>query len=603
MKTFRQFISECYFLLSEAPKPPDYNYEEAFVRLYNYLTGSEDKKNQIGKQMRSLIQRSAGDSAEAADATNDIVSIISKEVAKAERDPKHPLHFNNIPDVGFNRGGKTSEHQSAYYEKLNGQKYTFLNLIGSKSGRSMGAKGLIAVRAGNEKTPLSPRGEKVYGKSSDTSKADVLFKDSSGEVLHTSSLKDAGGSVYASSGPEETKGNLLMGMYASLDSRLEKKEINQNEYDELVEIGTQLASEIALKMATKGLSKEEEKGIIDPEIDSRRLFRTMGDFEDSFPGVSEYVAKEQITGKDKYGQGVDSVLKTNRGGELIEFPEFLSTFVNQRFRTSKHGEKGNVSVAADAQKVDPDVERPGPDREAYSRLTQTRFEKNLETKIAGFEPEIQDAIAKLDKNSDNFARDFADYEAQDTSLKRLKSFDQFQQDTQSAVAQSETSVAQAQQALAAAEAEKQSAQNELETNPDGTKTYRQHQAQKKINNPNLNARLTTADQAVQTANMTFADIQARAAQAKEILAVQSQQQKPEVQQQQRTEPVDTKPQQPTTAPSQPQQPTQTPPSAQPQQSQTPPPEQQQQPAPEQKPEPKKKKPKPENMETADQADQ
>jgi hypothetical protein len=174
---------------------------------------------------------------------------------------------------------------------------------------------------------------------------------------------------------------------------------------------------------------------------------------------------------------------------------------------------------------------------------------------------------------------------------------------------------EAQQALAAAEAEKQSAQNELETNPDGTKTYRQHQAQKKINNPNLNARLTTADQAVQTANMTFADIQARAAQAKEILAVQSQQQKPEVQQQQRTEPVDTKPQQPTTEPSQPQQPqpTQTPPSTQPQQTQTPPPEQQQQqpapeqqqqqPAPEQKPEPKKKKPKPENTETADQAGQ
>ena len=269
MKTFPQFISECYFLLFEAPKPPDYNYEEAFVRLYNYLTGSEDKKNRVGKQMRGLIQRSAGDSAGAADVMNDIVSLIAREVAKAEKDHNHPLHFNNITDIGFNRGGKTSEHQSAYYEKLNGQKYTFLNLIGSKSGRSMGAKGLIAVRAGSEKTPLSSRGEKVYGKSSDTSKADVLFKDNSGEVIHTSSLKDVGGSVFASSGPEETKGNLLMGMYTSLDSRLEKKEINQNEYDELVERGTQLASEIALKMTTKGLSKEEEKNIINPEIDSR----------------------------------------------------------------------------------------------------------------------------------------------------------------------------------------------------------------------------------------------------------------------------------------------------------------------------------------------
>jgi len=114
--------------------------------------------------------------------------------------------------------------------------------------------------------------------------------------------------------------------------------------------------------------------------------------------------------------------------------------------------------------------------------------------------------------------------------------------------------AEAQQALAAAEAEKKSAQKELETNSDGTRTYLQHQAQKRINNPNLNARLANADQAVQTANMTFADVQAKAAQAKERLSAQPQQQKPEVQQQQRTDPVDTKPQQPTTVPSQPQQP-------------------------------------------------
>ena len=548
MKTFVEFISERYFLLSEAPKPPDYNYEEAFVRLYNYLTGSEDNKTRVGRQMRALITRTrpGEDSAEQADIMNDIVSLIAREVNKAEKDPNHPLHFDNIPDIGFNRGGKTPAHQTAYYEKLNGQKYTFLNLIGSKSGRSMGAQGLLAIRAGSEKTPLSPRGEKVYGKSSDTSKADVLFKDSSGEVVHTSSLKDAGGSVFASSGPEETKGNLLMGMYASLDSRLENDEIDQNEYEKLEEKGIQLASEIALKMTTKGLSKEEEKKIINPEIDSRGLFKTMGDFEDSFPGVSEYVAKEQITGKGKYGQGVDSVLKTNRGGELIEFPEFLSTFVNQRFRASKHGEKGNVSVAADSQKVDPDIERPGPDREAYSRLTQSRFERNLETKIAGFEPEIQDAIAKLDRNSDNFAGDFADYEAQDASLKQLKSFDQFQQDAQSSVAQSETSVAQAQKALA--DAEREQADASVIKYPDGTPVPRKNQYYLQ-NNPDAAqqhaARQQAATQAVQQAQTTIADIETRAAQAREKSKPQPEAPRPQQSQQpQRTEPVDTKPQQP-----------------------------------------------------------
>jgi len=516
MKAFSDFITECYFLLSEAPKPPDYNYEEAFVRLYNYLTGSEDNKTRVGKQMRGLITRTrpGKDSAEQADIMNDIVSLIAREVNKAEKDPNHPLHFDNIPDIGFNRGGKTPAHQTAYYEKLNGQKYTFLNLIGSKSGRSMGAQGLLAIRAGSEKTPLSPRGEKVYGKSSDTSKADVLFKDSSGEVVHTSSLKDVGGSVFASSGPEETKGNLLMGMYASLDSRLKNKEINKDEYEELEKKGTQLASEIALKMTTKGLSKEEEKKIINPEIDSRGLFKTMGDFEDSFPGVSEYVAKEQITGKGKYGQGVDSVLKTNRGGELIEFPEFLSTFVNQRFRTSKHGEKGNVSVAADAQKVDPDVERPGPDSEAYSKLTTSRLEKNLEKKISGFEPEIQDEITQL-QNTGNFGlEDLANFEAQDAEIKKLKSFDQFNKE------------AEAQHAKTAQELEQQKVQAEIELKmaikahgeddeprySDGKEIPRQFRGTWGQNNPQLKqefdrqrAEKTSALQAAQNAHASAVD--------------------------------------------------------------------------------------------------
>ena len=547
MKTFPQFISECYFLLFEAPKPPDYNYEEAFVRLYNYLTGSEDKKNRVGKQMRGLIQRSAGDSAGAADVMNDIVSLIAREVAKAEKDPNHPLHFNNIPDIGFNRGGKTSEHQSAYYEKLNGQKYTFLNLIGSKSGRIMGAKGLIAVRAGSEKTPLSSRGEKVYGKSSDTSKADVLFKDNSGEVIHTSSLKDVGGSVFASSGPEETKGNLLMGMYTSLDSRLEKKEINQNEYDELVDRGTQLASEIALKMTTKGLSKEEEKNIINPEIDSRGLFKTMGDFEDSFPGVSEYVAKEQITGKGKYGQGVDSVLKTNRGGELIEFPEFLSTFVNQRFRTSKHGEKGNVSVAADAQKVDPDVERPEADAESMYNITASRSQ--IERKKQG-----DKIIADLQSG-------------------KSKTFDQFQQDAQAATAPApidpkaeaqQAAEAQAQQAPIdpAAEAQAQAELTQAEKakeraekiiGPGGKRVLRQHVGTFLANNPDKaqqrSLKISAAQQNIDASTANINSIQQQKADAQAALTPEQpqpstpEQVPPEQQQQQAPPPEQVPPEQ------------------------------------------------------------
>ena len=95
----------------------------------------------------------------------------------------------------------------------------------------------------------------------------------------------------------------------------------------------------------------------------------------------------------------------------------------------------------------------------------------------------------------------------------------------------------AQQALKDAEQEKADAQKDLETNSDGSKTYLQHQAQKRINNPDLDTRLNTADTAIQTAHTTIADIQARAVQAAE-----KPQPKPKPQAQpQRTEPVDTKP--------------------------------------------------------------
>jgi hypothetical protein len=601
MKTFREFILECYSLLFEAPKPPDYNYEEAFVRLYNYLTGSEDRKNKIGRQMRALIHRSAGDSAEAADAMNDIISLIIKEVSNAETDPNHPLHFENAPDNGFTKGKKIDdeEYKQAYYEKLNNQKYTFLNFIGSKSGRIMAARGLIAVRAGNEKIPLTTRGAKVYEKSSDTSKADVVFKDGiTGEILHTSSLKDVQGSVSASSGPKETKGNLLMAMYAVLNLRLKNNEINQKEYDELKESGKILASEIALKMTTKGLSREEVSGIVDPKIDSRGLFSTMGNFENLFPGVTEYLAKEQITGKGKYGQGVDSVLKTGKGGELIEFPEFLSAFVKQRPRPSKHGSQGNAVYSADNLRVPENVDRPKADPESLYNITASRQE--MEMKRAG-------------------DRIIADLQSGES-----KTLDQFQQDArraQQGLEASAAEVAQAEQEKIAADTEVQNAS--VAINPDTglpfLKQYRKNvEAHIAAGDPTsqtaaLNTEIRTNaqnNQAAADANLSQAQSNQAAAQANmDQIAAQSsaQQSRQSVPPEQQPVPAPAAPTQP--QPTQPTQQTQPAPEqpqpTQPTQQTEPAPEQQQQqPAPEQqKPKPKKKKPEPENTETGGQAPQ
>lgn len=528
MKTFVEFISECYFLLSEEEKKgrsgPKYNYEVALVNLYNHLTKSDDKANNRGKILRGLVSR--GD-------TEELTDFLAQELNAVKNDEKHPLHFSNIGDEGFSGGKKTEDHRDSYYSELEDQFYTFLNDSQSKLGKRLISQGYTVKRLGDDKIPLSKSGKTAYGKESDTSKADIVFQHPTRpERENYTSLKKASGAVSASAGADETAGNYTVGMRNALKLALKSGRITKDQAKKLESEGNDRISALKDAMSSsKGMTKEQQKDLL-PQLDKLR-----GSVEELIPGTERETAKAQLSGVGKYEKAVDSFISTGRGGGRKRNPEEVSG-VNQRMRLGKGTTKTREGI----------IQRP---------VTST-----------------------------------GDIKAPKTG--EPSSFAYFSKQA-----------AEAQQAVAAAEAEKQSAQNELETNPDGTKTYRQHQAQKRINNPNLNARLTTADQAVQTANTTFADIQARAAQAKEILAAQSQQQKPEVQQQQRTEPVDTKPQQPTTAPSQPQQPqpTQTPPSTQPQQTQTPPPEQQQQPAPEQKPEPKKKKPKPENTETADQVSQ
>lgn len=528
MKTFAEFISECYFLLYEEEKKgrsgPKYNYEVALVNLYNHLIKSEDKGNNRGKILRGLVSR--GD-------TEGLTDFLAQELNDAKNNKNHPLHFNNVGDEGFTGGKKTDDHRDSYYTELEDQFYTFLNDSQSKLGKRLISQGYTVKRLGDDKIPLSKSGQTAYGKESDTSKADIVFQHPSRpERTNYTSLKKASGAVSASAGADETAGNYTVGMRNALKLALKSGRITKDQAKQLESEGNDRISALKDAMSSsKGMTKEQQKDLL-PQLDKLR-----GGIEELIPGTERETAKAQLSGAGKYDKPVDSFVSTGKGGGRKRKPEEVSG-ENQRMRLGKGTTKTKEGP----------VQRP---------VTSTG---DIKPPITG-EPST-----------------FSDFSKQ---------------------------AAEAQQALAAAEAEKKSAQKELETNSDGSKTYLQHQAQKRINNPNLNARLANADQMVQTANMTFADIQARAAQAKERLAAQSQQQKPEVQQQQRTEPVATKPQQPTSVPSQPQQPqpTQTPPPTQPQQPQTQPPEQQQQPAPEQKPESKKKKPKPENTETVDQVGQ
>ena len=98
--------------------------------------------------------------------------------------------------------------------------------------------------------------------------------------------------------------------------------------------------------------------------------------------------------------------------------------------------------------------------------------------------------------------------------------------------------------LSDAEDERKQAQRELETNSDGSKSYLQHQAQKRRNNPGLDARLTAADTAITTAQNNLTDFRARAQAAEkpkpEPTKPEAPKPEPPKPEPQRTEPVDTK---------------------------------------------------------------
>lgn len=94
--------------------------------------------------------------------------------------------------------------------------------------------------------------------------------------------------------------------------------------------------------------------------------------------------------------------------------------------------------------------------------------------------------------------------------------------------------------LSDAEDERKQAQRELETNSDGSKTYLQHQAQKRRNNPDLDARLTAADTAITTAQNNLTDFRARAQAAEKPKPESTKPEAPKPEPQ-RTEPVDTAP--------------------------------------------------------------
>jgi len=452
MKTFVEFISECYFFLFEEEKKgrggPDYNYEHSFANIYNHMVGI-DKKNII----KGAVQR--GDIA-------TVIDYLAREVNKAQTNPKHPLHFNNAPVDGFTKGQKTEAHAEKYYEKLLDQQYSFLNFIMSDSGRKNFVKHNIARVEGATKIPTTAKYAETSGKKQDTSKVDIRFFDKEGKPAYGLSLKDAKGAVVNSSGADETKTLMMMGVGELLNQQLNDGTITPEQKNELESFVNDNANELALYMAsTKGMSKQQQQDAL-PKMQSY-----LDKLEQKIPGAVQALSSEAITGKGKFGDAdsVDALFSTGRGGEVIEDPRWLAQYIKQRGRLGKGEQKtaeGGQRPTTFSGDIKKDELKAAETRSTDSEWLRNWAEKNKPgwaKQVDKLEPETQ---KELKGSLESGELDIADFDALVNVDKRLKNFRELRAEMENSKAQYAQTTAELEQQANQANANVSSAQAEVE---------------------------------------------------------------------------------------------------------------------------------------------
>jgi len=385
MKTFREFIFECYYILEKRGEP-SYNYEVALERLYNHLIKGDNRANITGKRMRLAIRNGDMDT---------VTDIIAQELNKAQNNPKHPLHFDNAPDEGFTGGKKTEDHRQSYYDNLKDQSFTVLNDVQSRTGRSIGARGSVAKRQGEDKVELSPSAQRLYDKIQDTSKPDMVFKDPvRPERVSKTSLKKASGAVAASSGAEETYGNIGVAVDSAIKKLLKSRKISKSEADELRFSGMSIAGKI--RSVIRGSKGQDQKELL-PQVN-----KLQGELESILPGISKEIGIEQLTGEGKYGKsgGVDRLIATGRGGGTIEDPRAVS--VTQRARQGKGTTKTKAGPVQRPMAVTADIGKPTTGQQSsFSAF----FKKTQQAAQAEAEAQHAQTASELEKQTVQTAKD------------------------------------------------------------------------------------------------------------------------------------------------------------------------------------------------------
>ena len=597
MKSFEDFIFECYFNnFSFSLFEGKYSDEHAFRKVWNHFI----THRKYGKDVRNLINTGKYDEAKEA---------MEKEIAASKTDPKHPLSFGKAKR-GFEKGkdNNASQSQSTYYDELKLAPDSVVAYTKGRRGKSAANRSTAYAKVEGGATPPTTRMWKdVVGKEADTSKRDISIADTKDKKFGQGiSLKQGEGSQTLSAEPEEVRGLFQ----ASAKKYIEKLKKDSASKEEIKKFEADVESNISKYIRAQSLkiSPTENKTKNDKRLSIAQS--AVDSLVKNYPGFDRLVDKEAAGGEQKFGKKVSAQLDS----EGQDFKDALTALriktkkinksdlpKDERARVSKIQSKYKTyqqlsdylksSPAGEAREVvrgtyvdpktgevvsrakaEPVSQRGELDQELAARSGKGKSSKKedgfraSEMRRRGEEPErIQRsgalagrvAAAKPDADrTDNQAKSQQGPVARAQSERRTKlaaaEADPDIQNRRKKLKNAAAAQKQAQQALSDAEREQSDASVVRFSNGKPVPRKNQYYLQ---NNPDAaqqhSARQEVAAQSVQQAQTSIADIQAKAAQAKEKIKPQPEVQKPQ-QQPQRTEPVDTKPQQPVeTKPEQP----------------------------------------------------
>ena len=470
MKSFEDFR----FICEKLNKTFD---EDAHAKVWNYFISNPEYT-----EVRDALKNKD---------KNKALELMRAELEKARGDSNHPLNFAKADDSEFAMTGegknKRANREDSDEETFNAEIERAIGGVSSlatqKKFKDAVEKGFPARKTGASKAELSKTWSSAGGTNT-TPKADLEVYDPDNERNRRGiSLKKEGGSQIASAEGGELKGTYkaaakaLVKRMTDFKSKEERKEIEK----EIMNAATKVA-DINDRARTADNDEKEKLKNSGQEI--------LDKLHDKYPNLTRQVTQVSTTGDEKFrGKNAPGSAGTIVTGDKAKPAQEQPSARPRNAKPKGKGRPGNVKI---------------DNKEGPTKSNQAQPQQGPKT-LKQFDRETRTAeLRSKGVGSERDERLKAEREAAKQEKK----------ERQAAARQAKYDARKAQQALSDAEREQQSAQ--VVTN-NGKRVRRQHVATFLQNNPDKAeqhaAKQAAVAQAVDNAQKSIADIQARAIQA------------------------------------------------------------------------------------------